>query len=74
MLGGMSGLGDMLGGIDIESVMRLMSIMGSLNESDKNTTLLQALRPHLRKENRRKCDEAARLAKMMKIISAINNN
>lgn len=62
------------GDIDAEMLIKLIEVFSKLNESDKNTELLYALKPHLRQENRSKVDMAASLMKMMTVISMLGEN
>lgn len=59
---------DFLGGIDIDMIMKLGDIMSKMNESDKNTDLLIALKPHLREENRAKIDTAVKLFRLISLL------
>lgn len=60
---------DIFGNIDADMIIKLMEVFSKLNESDKNTELLYALKPHLRSENRSKVDMAALLMKMLSVLS-----
>jgi len=62
------------GDIDADMLIKLIDVFSRLNESDKNTELLYALKPHLRQENRSKVDMAASLVKMMSVISMLSEN
>lgn len=60
---------DFFNGIDIEMMMKFGQMFSEMNsKDDKNTRLLNALKPHLRSENQEKIDFAI---KMMKLISMI---
>lgn len=63
-----------LGGIDADMLIKLMEVFSSLNESDKNTDLILALKPHLRAENRPKADRAAELVKLMSVLSVLGDS
>lgn len=71
--GGSEG-GGIFDGIDAEMLIKLIEVFSKLNESDKNTELLFALKPHLRQENRSKVDMAASLMKMMTVINMLGEN
>lgn len=62
--GGESGMPDM------EMIMKLMTIVGTLNQQDKNTELLIALRPHLGSEKQKRLDKAMKLLKIAAVYSA----
>lgn len=55
---------------DMEKIMKLMTIVGTLNQQDKNTELLAALRPHLGAEKQKRLDKAAKLLKLAAVYSA----
>lgn len=62
------------GGIDLETIMKLMDAFSQLNSSDKNTELLLALKPHLRSENQAKVDRAIKLMKLMSVFMLLREN
>ncbi|MCM1530034.1 MAG: hypothetical protein NC093_08585 [Alistipes sp.] len=53
---------------DIETMMKLTSLMGKLNESDENTGLLLALKPHLSEKRRQRVDKAVKLLRLMAVF------
>lgn len=66
--------GGIFGDVDPEMLIRLISVFSQLNERDKNTDLLMALKPHLRAENRPKVDNAVQIMKLITIMGALNDN
>ena len=66
--------GSIFGDIDPEMLIKLISVFSQLNERDKNTDLLLALKPHLRAENRPKVDSALQIMKLMTIMGALSDN
>lgn len=65
-----SGNGDgIFGSIDPEMLIKLIEVFSKLNETDENSQLILALKPHLRKENRPKADRAAELMKLISVLS-----
>lgn len=62
------------GGIDPEMLIKLMEVFAKLNETDRNTELIMALKPHLRQENRAKADMAAQLMKLMTVLNTFGGN
>ena len=66
--------GGIFGDIDPEMLIKLISVFFQLNERDKNTDLLLALKPHLRVENRPKVDNAVQIMKLITIMGALNDN
>ncbi len=55
------------GGFDVGSIMKLTGLLGSVSQSDKNTELLLALRPHLREEKQKRVDKAVKLLKVIAV-------
>ncbi len=68
------GGGGIFGDIDPEMLIKLMAVFSQLNERDKNTELLLALKPHLKAENRPKVDSALQIMKLITIMGALNDN
>lgn len=68
------GAGGIFGDIDPEMLLRLISVFSQLNERDKNTELMLALKPHLREENRPKVDSALQFMKLITIMGALSDN
>ena len=66
--------GDILGGIDLEAIMRLGELMSQMNRQDDSSRLLLALKPHLKPENRRKVDSAMKLMKIMNILPLLRDS
>ncbi len=54
---------------DMEQIMSLVTLANSLNQQDKNTQLLLALRPHLSEGKQIKLDKAI---KMLKLLTVYN--
>ena len=65
----LSGLGDLLGGIDPKLLQRLLPLAGELTGggSDERMQLLYALRPFLKPERRDKVERAARTARLIRV-------
>lgn len=55
------------GGFDIGSIMKLTGLLGTASQSDKNTELLMALRPHLKAEKQKRVDKAIKLLKLIAV-------
>ena len=55
------------GGFDIGSIMKLTGLLGSAAQSDKNTELLMALRPHLKAEKQKRVDKVVKLLKLIAV-------
>ena len=65
---------DILGGIDIETIMKMGELLSQMNRQDDSTRLLLALKPHLKPENRQKVDSAMRLMKIMNILPLLRDS
>ena len=66
--------GGLFGDIDPEMLIKLITVFSQLNERDKNTELLTALKPHLKAENRPKVDSAVQIMKLITIMTALGGN
>ena len=62
------------GGIDPDTLLKILDIMSKLGENDKYTDLLRALRPLLREANRRKLDRAEMILKLMSVLPLLGEN
>ena len=62
------------GGFDFGMLLKLQEIMGCFTQSDKNSELLMALRPHLREERQEKVDKAVKLLKVLALFSILREN
>lgn len=67
------GDGGFFGNIDADMLIKLMEVFSRLNEKDKNTDLILALKPHLKQENRMKADRAAELIKLMSVMTVLGD-
>lgn len=65
--------GGIFGNIDPEMLVKLIEAFSKLNETDENSQLILALKPHLRKENRHKADRAAELMKLISVLSVFGD-
>ena len=65
---------DILGGINIDMILKIGEIMSKMNEQDKNTELLLALKPHLRDENRAKMDTAVKLFRLISLLPYLKDS
>lgn len=55
-------------GIDPQTFAKFGKIFAELNKPDKNSALLEALKPHLRSENRDKIDHAMKLSRLFALL------
>ena len=53
---------------DISSLAGIAGLAGAMQQPDRNTELLNALRPHLGEERQRKLDKAVKLLRIVNII------
>ncbi|MEG2813116.1 MAG: hypothetical protein RSA79_00805 [Oscillospiraceae bacterium] len=72
----LNGLGDLggLAGIDINMIMKLQQIMGSMKVSDKNSQLLLSLKPHFGEKRRKKVDQALNIMKLISVLPALKES
>ncbi len=61
-------------GFDFTSLMKLRPLLDGLNQKDKNTDLLLALKPHLSEEKAAKADKAVKLLKILALWSIIKES
>lgn len=52
---------------DIAKIMQLTELMGTFSQSDRNTELLMALKPHLKEERQQKVDKAVKMLKLFTV-------
>ncbi len=56
-----------ISGPDIETVVKLTSLIGEVSKQDMNTELLLALKPHLGEEKQKRVDKALKLLKILAV-------
>lgn len=61
-------------GPDLSAFMRIASMVGSINSSDKNSELLLALKPHLREDRQKKVDKAIKLLRLLALWNMAKEN
>ena len=61
-------------GLDMEMLMKMLSLFESLNQPNDNERFLLALKPLLREENRPKIDSAIRLLKLFSILPMLKDS
>ncbi len=59
--------------IDINTIMKMKSIMEKMNTPNNGTNLLKSLKPYLRDEKKDKVDQYANLLNMSKLTDFFNN-
>lgn len=57
----------------IQTVMKLMPVLSSINKEDDNTRLLTALRPHLSEKRQAKLDESMKMMQMFKVLPVLKS-
>lgn len=57
----------------MNTAMKLMPLLSSMNKDDDNTRFLMALRPLLSEERKKKLDQSIRMMKMMKLMPLLKN-
>lgn len=63
-----SDFSSLMGGDSLSMITKLAPILGSLRKEDDTTRLLNAIRPFLSMERRKKLDEAEKMMKMMRLL------
>lgn len=54
--------------IDMNTVSKIMSVMGQMNKEDYRTRLITDLKPMLNSERQKKADEAVKFLQLMQIL------
>ena len=57
----------------MNTAMKLMPLLSSMNKEDDNTRFLMALRPLLSEERKKKLDKSIRMMKMMKLMPLLKS-
>ncbi len=57
-----------LAGLDMNALAKVMQMMGSLNQRDRNVELLLALKPHFGEKRQKKVDDAIRIMQLIKML------
>lgn len=57
----------------MQTIMKIMPLLSSINQEDESTALLRALRPLLGKSRQKKLDEAIKIMQMMKILPLLKS-
>lgn len=52
---------------DISKILQLTELMGTFSQSDRNTELLLALKPHLKEERQQRVDKAVKMLKLLAV-------
>ncbi len=61
-------------GFPLEMLLRMQTLIGTLQQEDHDAQLLLALRPHLKTERQKKVDQAVKMLKLYAIFCAIREN
>ncbi len=69
--GGMPDLSNILGNARLMS--GITSVMGAMNKTDSRTRLIEALKPLLSENRRRKADEAMQMMKLFELLPMLTN-
>lgn len=57
----------------LQAVMKIAPLLSSLKQDDESTRLLQALRPLLGPERRKKLDESAKMLQMIRLLPLLKS-
>jgi len=55
-------------GITPEMLLKISTLMSSMNKKDQRSDLIMALKPHLSPERRKKADDAVQMMKLMSLL------
>lgn len=66
--------GGLLDGLDIDMLMKLMSLLEQLNQPTDSEKFLLALKPLVREENRAKIDAAMKLMKIFALLPVLRES
>lgn len=61
------------GGIDMNMIMQLFSVLSDASTPDKNRSLLLALKPHMSDKRQEKIDKAVRLLKLYAVFTEMRD-
>lgn len=56
--------------IDIETIMKIKTLLDTMNQKDDRSNLLYALKPYMRESRKEKIDQYAKLLKLTKAFEA----
>ena len=71
--GDLSGIGKMLGGGELNSIISVISKMKSASD-DSRVQLISALRPHLSEERKKRADTAIKILKLLDLLPLIKDS
>ena len=63
-----------LGGLDLNALLKIQSLLQNNRQDDKNAALIRALRPHLKEERRHRADEALRLIRLFSLLPLLRES
>ena len=66
--------GGLFDGLNMDMLMKLMSLFGSMNQQDDNERFLLALKPLLREEKRCKVDPAVKMLKLFALLPILKES
>ena len=69
----LSGIGEMLGGGELNSIISVISKMKSASD-DSRVQLISALRPHLSEERKKRADTAIKILKLLDVLPLIKDS
>lgn len=69
----LSGIGEMLGGGELQAIISVISKMKSAGD-DSRVQLISALRPHLSEERKKRADTAIKILKLLDVLPLIKES
>ncbi|HIZ55444.1 MAG TPA: hypothetical protein H9671_04465 [Firmicutes bacterium] len=63
-----------LSGLDINMLVKAQQMMSAMNKDDKNTSLIRALRPHLKPERQSRADDAIKIMHLISMLPMLRES
>jgi hypothetical protein len=61
-------------GLDINTLLQVQKILGSMGQEDENTKLLMALKPHFSEKRREKIDQAVKMLRLLSVLPLLKDS
>lgn len=61
-------------GLDINILLQVQKILGSMGQEDENTKLLMALKPHFSEKRREKIDQAVKMLRLLSVLPLLKDS
>ncbi|MEG2174416.1 MAG: hypothetical protein RR135_02890 [Oscillospiraceae bacterium] len=70
----LGGIQDNVGGIDMSTILLLQRALSAYNQTDRNTELLRALKPHFSAGRAKKVDDALRILQLIRLLPLLRES